>query len=74
MIGYIPAAIIHAMSDEELHKLSLEKGRRGNASTNAKSAQREIKRRKGEIGPLIQNRWFLSDDAYPNAAFVKRFK
>lgn len=40
------SAQLHAMSDEELLKVCEERGRKGNYSTNAKTAQAIWKRRK----------------------------
>lgn len=67
-------AEIKAMSIEELKELAKEKGRKGNASTNARRAQEELVRRNGGAvcGNHFKSRWSLSDEG--GKPFVKKFK
>lgn len=54
---------IQAMSDEELKSLALQKGHRGNASSNAKLAQKELIRRNGSVANHhFKGKWKLSDE------------
>lgn len=58
------AAELHAMSIPELQELAKKKGRRGNASSDAKQAQQELVRRRGgsPLGVEHPHPWFLSDE------------